>query len=1093
MHRELSHADAVFARPRLIGLGLFTGLLAVLLVLDLLPPLVEWLSGYGITVPHFGRVLFGQRYALIAAVLGGARVLYGALDRLLDGHIGADLALAIACVAAILMGEPLVAAEVVVIGLVGECLEAYTFARTQDAVRKLAEVFPLRCWVVRDGQEVRIFTRELQVGDRVVVKPGGKVPADGEVMHGRSAVDTSALTGESLPRDVGPGDAVLAGSINQFGALAIDVRRIGEQTVAGRVIEVTARALRDKAPSERTADRWARWFLPVVLGLAAVTFLVALIGHGVLRPVGERIPFATAAKLSAYPALALLVVACPCALILATPAAVMAALGRLAGTGVLVKGGSALEGLARVRAFAFDKTGTLTEGKLELGDLIPLGGATAEELLRAAATAEQSSEHPIARMILAAARGRGLEPEPLADFAALPGFGVRASAAGRSLLVGTRRLLDEQGVAMPAEIAHALERLEATGQTPLLVARDGVVIGVLGARDKVRPNAAAVIGELRALGITEIALLTGDRTAVAKALAAELGISDVHAELLPEEKATFLQSRDREGAVAAPLPHGRGSDVSTAFIGDGLNDAPALARATVGLAVGGGADVAAEAGDVVLMGDPLAHLPLLVRLSRETVHIIRQNILVFAFGVNLVGVIVTAWLWPLFAPSGAWYESGPLAGVIYHQLGSLAVLLNSMRLLAFERRQTRVTVGARERLQRIDQWVGRTFDLDEWLHALAHRWKAVTGGAIAFVLVCIAASGFTAIGPDEVGVVRRFGRVLPEDLTPGLHWLWPWPAETVTRVQPGRVRGVEVGYRRLAAPLANASGSDSLTWTSPHGDEIRRIPDEALLVTGDGNLVEVLASVRYRIARPREYLTAASEPEQMLRAAAESVLREEVAGRPFLELLTVGRGSVEQCVRDRLRDRAGVLGLELEGVAVHDLHPPGDVVEAYHGVARAAETRDKLVNDARAAATRTMRDAEARALGTVRAAEGQAAETVAIARAAHDNFAAWCDVRRRLDPTDESELIVSALAHVFAGQSAGPAQAEYQKERQDRLAVRRALIDARLAWDAIARALADRPKVIVDADKIPGRRQLLLFDPEMVPPVVLPQPGGKQP
>jgi len=255
----------------------------------------------------------------------------------------------------------------------------------------------------------------------------------------------------------------------------------------------------------------------------------------------------------------------------------------------------------------------------------------------------------------------------------------------------------------------------------------------------------------------------------------------------------------------------------------------------------------------------------------------------------------------------------------------------------------------------------------------------------------------------------------------------------------------------------------------------------------------VLASVRYRIARPREYLTAASEPEQMLRAAAESVLREEVAGRPFLELLTVGRGSVEQCVRDRLRDRAGVLGLELEGVAVHDLHPPGDVVEAYHGVARAAETRDKLVNDARAAATRTMRDAEARALGTVRAAEGQAAETVAIARAAHDNFAAWCDVRRRLGPTDESELIVSALAHVFAGQSAGPAQAEYQKERQDRLAVRRALIDARLAWDAIARALADRPKVIVDADKIPGRRQLLLFDPEMVPPVVLPQPGGKQP
>jgi Cu+-exporting ATPase len=563
--------------------------------------------------------------------------------------------------------------------------------------------------------------------------------------------------------------------------------------------------------------------------------------------------------------------------------------------------------------------------------------------------------------------------------------------------------------------------------------------------------------------------------------------------LLPDEKATFVQSRDREGAGEGPVPHGRGSDASIAFVGDGLNDAPALARATVGLAVGGGADVAAEAGDIVLMGDPLGPLPLLVRLSRETVRIIRQNILVFAFGVNLVGVIVTAWLWPLFAPAGAWYESGPLAGVIYHQLGSLAVLLNSMRLLAFERRPMRMTAGARERLQRIDQWIGRTFDLDEWLHALADRWKAVTAGLIGLVILCIAASGLTAIGPDEVGVVRRFGRVVPDDLSPGLHWLWPWPAETVTRVQPGRVRGVEIGYRRVAGPLANASGSDSLTWTSQHGDAIRRIPDEALLVTGDGNLVEVLASVRYRIAKPREYLTAATEPEQLLRAAAESVLREEVAGRPFLELLTVGRESVEQAVRERLRGGAAALGLELEGVALHDLHPPGDVVEAYHGVARAAETRDRLVNDARAAATRTQRDAEARSLSTVRAAEGQAAEQVSLARAAHDNFAAWCDVRQRLDQTDEAELVANVALRVFAGQSAGPAYAEYQKDRQDRLAVRRALIDARLAWDAIGRALADRPKVIVDADKIPGRRQLLLFDPEMVPPVVLPQPGGKQP
>src|SRR5262249_36570634 len=305
---------------------------------DLWPALVSWLGTRGIDLSAYAwpRTVFGYRYALLAAALGGARILFNALDSLLAGRLGADLALVVACAAALSITEPLVAAEVVFLGLVGECLESITFERTQRAVRKLVEVFPVRCWLLRDGQEVRIFTKDLQVGDRVVIHPGAKVPADGVVVAGTSAVDVSALTGESLPVDRGPGDEVLAGSINQTGALTVEATRVAAQTVAGQVIDLTARALKDKSPLERSADRLARWFLPVVLALAAPTFAVNVIAlAGPFRPEASRLPWDMAMRVSAYPALAVLVVACPCALVLATPAAVIAALGRLAGTGVL--------------------------------------------------------------------------------------------------------------------------------------------------------------------------------------------------------------------------------------------------------------------------------------------------------------------------------------------------------------------------------------------------------------------------------------------------------------------------------------------------------------------------------------------------------------------------------------------------------------------------------------------------------------------------------------------------------------------------------------------------------------------------------------
>jgi Cu+-exporting ATPase len=1079
MHRELSHAEQAFHKESNLALYLLSGLLGLIIAVDLWPNLAAWFLDQSVTLPTWRQEIGGYRIVLLAAILGGARVVYGSLSSLMEGRLGADLALALATVAAILIRQPLVAAEIVFIGMLGECLESFTFERTQRAIRRIVEVCPRRCWVLREGQEVRVLTSELRVGDHVLVKPGARVPADGIVVHGRSAVDASALTGESLPVDRGPGDEVLAGSLNQFGALTIEARRVAEQTVVGRVIELTARALKDKAPLERTADRLARYFLPVVLGLATVTFLATLgLRWLAIRGEGGRLGVEDLSR-SVYPALSVLVVACPCALILATPAAIIAALGRLAGTGVLIKGGRALERLATVTAFAFDKTGTLTEGRLELGDLVPLNGISTEELLRAAAAAEEHSEHPLARLITHEAAARGLVPEPVEEFQAHPGAGVTARSAGHTLLVGTRRLVLESGSAFPPEAATVLERLDAAGQTALLVVRDGVLLGLIGARDRVRPEAADVLTQLRSLGIDPIALLTGDRMAVAQALAGQLAITEVHAELLPEQKAEWIEQWQRRGKVA--------------MVGDGINDAPSLARADVGVAIGGtGTDVAAEAGDIVLMGDPLRPLPLLVRLSRETVRIIRQNILIFAFGVNAVGIVLTAWLWPLLAPSSLWYERGPLAAVVYHQLGSLAVLLNAMRLLWFER--TSASPG-RARLRRtlhdLDHWMEHYLDPHQALHWLGHHGRLVVASLAALLVLVYSLSGLTRVEADELAVVSRFGRPV-RDLPPGLYWCWPSPVERVYRVQPDRVQTVEIGFRS-GLPTGQAPGA--LAWSSPHGDSRLRVGEEAVMITGDGLLVELQATVYYAIAEPRTYLFGVLHAEEVLRAAAESALREAVAGKSFLNLLTTNRAQLQRETLGRIREQCaayGGLGIRVTGLSLHDLHPPQEVVPAYHDVARAMEAASRQINDAQAAALTRKREAQASAQKLVRQAQASAHERVAQEAAVQAAFLARLAQRNQLSSSEEAKLLSQTVLALWRGQPAAAVWRDYERNRRDRLVVQAALTDFRLYWDALGRALSGREKVIIDADRVPGRRHLLFLDPDFrVPvPAMMPQRGS---
>jgi Cu+-exporting ATPase len=1062
MHREISPSERLGHGDTPLSLYLLTALLALLLGADLWPALVNG-AGWQSWAPSWPREVYGYRFALIAAVLGGSRILYGSIEGLMNGKLGADLALALACIAAILINEPLVAAEVVFIGLFGEVLESVTFARSQKAVSSLLEIMPRRCWLLRDGQEVRILVSELRAGDVVVVKPGARVPCDGVVGAGRSTLDVAALTGESLPVEKGPGDEVLAGSLNQLGALTVESRRVAEQTVVGRVLTMTVEALQKKSEAERTADRMARYFLPAVLALTAFTFFAVFFATlWFSAPVDGVKPGASqAARVARYPALSVLVVACPCALVLATPAAVLAALGRLAGTGVLIKGGSALERLAEVDSFAFDKTGTLTEGRLELGDVLPLPGVTGEEVLRAAATAEQRSEHLLARLILSSAGERGLTPDAVEEFLAHPGGGVTATASGATIIVGTRRLLEEQGIAVPDEAAALLEQLDAGGQTSLLVARDGRLLGAVGARDRLRPEAADVLTQLRNLGIGQIALLTGDRAAAAKEIAQRLNVDDVRAELLPAQKAEFVAGRN------------------VAFVGDGINDAPALARAHVGLAIGG-TDVAAEAGDIVFMGDPLRPLPLLVRLSRETVRIIRQNIIVFGFGVNLGGVVLTAWLWPLFAPD-SWQTQSPLAAAIYHQIGSLLVLLNSMRLLWFEQTPAGVpATGWRRRLQRVNGWVERNANLDEWLHGIGHHYRVVLGVVAGIALLVYAFSGFTVVNADEVGLVRRFGRVLPDDLEPGPHWRWPWPVEQVDRVQPRRIRSVAVGFRPVASQNATAETGD---WASQHGSTIRRYEDESVMITGDDNLVEVLATVHYTVEDPRVFLYEAGNVEDLLRNAAEAVLRETLAALPFTQGLTSERKAIQEVVLDRLRGRCRGTGVRLEAVLLQELHPPPEVVSSFHDVARAMEGEQERINRAREYEISKLASAAAESKRLDLQGEADRTRVGEQARAVRDVFVSRWAARQSLGWQREWSLVWETLCRSKPGTPQAEVNRQYAQLRREEMARQIAWSDSRLRRERLARSVPDRDMALIDA---PPALASLLYALEQVREMIAP-------
>lgn len=540
------------------------------------------------------------------------------------------------------------AAVILTLITLGKYLEAVSKGKTSDAIRHLMDLAPATARVLRDGVEVAVPVEAVQVGELVVVRPGEKIPVDGRIVEGQSSVDESMLTGESLPVAKIVGDEVVGASLNKNGHFLFEATKVGQDTTLSQIIRLVEDAQGSKAPIARLADEISAVFVPIVMGLSALSGLLwYFLG-------GESWMFALSIAIS------VLVIACPCALGLATPTAIMVGTGKGAEKGILIKSGTALEQTQSVTAVVLDKTGTITEGKPVVTDLVAYQGADDAQILTLAAAAEVGSEHPLGEAIVEAAKEAGLVLPAVQSFQAISGQGIVAEVDGKSLYLGNEKLLTEKGIDV-AEAKEQSQLLAQAGKTPMFLAYDGVLMGLLAVADRVKDNSAQVIQRLHQLGL-EVVMLTGDHELTAQAIAKEVGLDRVISQVSPEQKAQAIQNLQAEGKRVA-------------MVGDGINDAPALAQADIGLAIGTGTDVAIESADIVLMRGDLSGVPAAFALSHATMRTIRQN-LFWAFAYNVIGIPIAMGVLHLF---GGPLLNPMLAGAAM-SLSSVSVLLNALRL-----------------------------------------------------------------------------------------------------------------------------------------------------------------------------------------------------------------------------------------------------------------------------------------------------------------------------------------------------------------------------------------------------------------------------
>ncbi len=542
------------------------------------------------------------------------------------------------------------AAMILTLITVGKMLEARSKGKTTDALKSLISLAPKTAVVERDGKEVTVSIDEVQKGDIFVVRPGENIPVDGQVIEGNSAVNEAAITGESIPVDKAEGDMVRSATINQSGFLRCKATRVGEDTTLSQIIKLVEDASATKAPIAKVADKVSGVFVPVVITIAVITTLVWLLA-------GQNFAYALARGIS------VLVISCPCALGLATPVAIMVGNGMGAKNGILFKTAVSLEETGKTRIVALDKTGTITRGEPKVTDVLPAEGISEEELLTMAYTLEQKSEHPLAKAVLEEAQSRELKPRMITDFTALPGNGLSGRTEGSSLLGGSYTFIREKIEENGEKLQQQAEQLAKQGKTPLLFVRDGKLLGMIAVADVIKEDSPQAIAELQNMGI-KVVMLTGDNEQTARAIGKQAGVDEVIAGVLPDGKEQVIGSLKQQGR--------------TIMVGDGINDAPALTRADIGIAIGAGADIAMDAADIVLMKSRLSDIPAAIRLSRATLKNIHEN-LFWAFFYNVIGIPLAAGVWiPLFG-----WKLNPMFGALAMSLSSFCVVSNALRLNLF--------------------------------------------------------------------------------------------------------------------------------------------------------------------------------------------------------------------------------------------------------------------------------------------------------------------------------------------------------------------------------------------------------------------------
>ncbi len=646
---------AVFTIPLLyIAMGHMLGIRLPEIIEPMANPLNFAVVQLALTIPV---VIAGYKFYTI----GFSRLIRRQpnMDSLIAMGTSAAFIYGVYAVYRIAMGETRFAGElyfesagvIITLILLGKYLEAVTKGKTSEAIKKLMGLAPKTAMVIHNGKEITIPIEEVEIGDVIVVRPGEKIPVDGEVIAGLTSVDESMLTGESIPVEKKPGDKVVGASINKTGSIQFKATRVGSDTALAQIIKLVEDAQGTKAPIAKLADIISGHFVPIVFLIAVASALAWMIG-------GQPVAFVLTIFIS------VLVIACPCALGLATPTAIMVGTGKGAEYGVLIKDGEALETTHKINTIVFDKTGTITEGRPKVTDIVTYKGIDKNFLLQMAASAEKGSEHPLGEAIVKSAEGQGLKTKKVEFFNAIPGHGIEVKIEGKEMLLGNKKLMEDRNIEL-GDGQKDSNGLAEEGRTPMYIAMDGQLAGIIAVADVVKENSKRAIEILHGMGI-EAVMITGDNKRTAQAIARQVGIDRVLAEVLPQDKANEVKKLQDEGRKVA-------------MVGDGINDAPALAQADIGIAIGSGTDVAMESADIVLMRSDLMDVPTAIQLSKQTIRNIKQN-LFWAFGYNTVGIPIAAGLLYLFG--------GPLLNPMIAggamAFSSVSVLLNALRLKGFK-------------------------------------------------------------------------------------------------------------------------------------------------------------------------------------------------------------------------------------------------------------------------------------------------------------------------------------------------------------------------------------------------------------------------